>query len=128
MSSPHNPVGTRGPTIGPSAPRDLVSACGLFCGACHKFKRKSCPGCEKNDKATWCKIRLCTRENGYATCAECTHHEKISDCKKFNTLFAKLFALVFRSDRKASLARISQIGLEAYAQEMRKKDQVVIKR
>lgn len=69
MSSPHNPVETMGPTMDPSDPRDLVSACSLFCGACHKFKKKSCPGCKGNDKATWCKIRPCTRENGYATCA-----------------------------------------------------------
>lgn len=106
----------------------LVSACGLYCGACHKYKKGSCPGCADNDKAGWCKIRVCTREHSYATCAECTEYADVNDCKKFNTLFAKLFSLIFRSDRKASLARIAEIGIESYAREMDAAGQPVIKR
>ncbi len=107
---------------------ELVSACGLYCGACHKYKKGKCPGCRDNDKATWCKIRVCIRENGYSTCADCTTYQDVNDCKKFNTLFSKFFALVFRSDRKASLAKISQIGIPAYAAQMAEKGQVVIKK
>ncbi len=107
---------------------ELVSACGLYCGACHKYKKGKCTGCADNDKATWCKIRTCIRENRYQTCADCTTYPDVHDCKKFNTLFAKFFALIFRSDRKASLARISQIGIPAYAVEMAEKGQVVIKK
>ena len=106
---------------------DLISACGLYCGACHKFKKGDCLGCREIEKAAWCKIRPCTEEKGYTTCAECQTFENVNDCKKFNTLFAKFFALVFKSDRKASLERISKIGPAAYAQEMETNGVMVIK-
>ncbi len=107
---------------------DLVSACGLYCGACHKFKKGKCPGCRENKKAAWCKIRICVQDRGYATCAECQTFENVNDCKKFNTLIAKFFALIFKSDRKASLELISKIGPAAYAQKMQTQGDVVIKR
>ena len=106
----------------------LVSACGLYCGACHKYKKRSCAGCRENDKATWCKIRICTKEKGFASCADCREFTDLDDCKKLNNIFAKFFALVFRSDRKASLGRIAEIGIEAYAEEMHREKLVVIKR
>lgn len=106
----------------------FVSACGLYCGACHKYRKGSCPGCRDNDKATWCKVRICAKERGYVTCAACHDFADLDNCKKLNTLFARFFSLVFRSDRKASLARISEIGVAAYAEEMARKDMVVIKR
>ena len=107
---------------------DLVSACGLYCGGCHKFLKGNCPGCRETQKAAWCKIRTCIQDRGYATCAECQTFENVHDCKKFNTLFAKFFALIFKSDRKASLELISQIGPAAYAQEMETQGIMVIKR
>jgi hypothetical protein len=106
----------------------LVSACGLYCGACHKYSKGSCPGCRENDKATWCKVRICTKERGLTTCAACHEYADVDDCGKLNNIFAKFFALVFRSDRKASLRRIAEIGIDAYAAEMHEKHMVVIKR
>lgn len=114
--------------MNPTPDSGLVSACGLYCGACHKYKKGSCPGCRENDKATWCKVRVCTRARGFATCADCQDFADLDDCKKLNNIFAKFFALVFRSDRKASLKRIAGIGVEAYAAEMAELGQVVIKR
>ncbi|MCG8616949.1 MAG: DUF3795 domain-containing protein [Desulfobacterales bacterium] len=107
---------------------ELIAPCGLYCGACHRFKKGKCPGCPENDRATWCKIRDCVKSNNYRTCADCTQFDDVNQCKKFNTLFSKFFYLVFRSDRKSSLARISEIGIPDYAKEMAEKDQVVIKR
>lgn len=106
----------------------LVASCGLYCGACYKYKKGKCPGCAENEKASWCKIRVCTKENGYHTCAECTEFADVHECKKFNTLFSKFFAFVFKSDRKASLQLISDIGREKYASVMDEKGLVVIKR
>lgn len=106
----------------------LVSSCGLYCGTCYKYKKGKCPGCAENEKASWCKIRVCTKENGYHTCAECTEFADVNECKKFNTLFSKLFAFVFKSDRKASLQLISDIGREQYASQMVENGQMVIKR
>ncbi|MFH0784813.1 MAG: DUF3795 domain-containing protein [Pseudomonadota bacterium] len=106
----------------------LVAACGIYCGACHRYKKGSCPGCAENIKATWCKIRSCTKEKSYHTCAECTEFSDVQVCRKFNTIFAKFFALIFRSDRKASLALINEIGIDAYATEMDGKGLPVLKR
>lgn len=106
----------------------LVSSCGLYCGACYKYKKGKCPGCAENEKASWCKIRVCTKENGYHTCAECTEFEDVNNCGKFNTFFSKLFAFIFKSDRKASLKMISDIGLEKYATGMDDNGLIVIKR
>ena len=107
---------------------DLVSACGLFCGACHKYKKGKCPGCRGNEAASWCKIRICIRDKGIADCSGCTDFSDVDQCKKFNTLFARFFSLVFRSDRKAGLERIARIGREAYAGEMDAANQVVLKK
>lgn len=107
---------------------ELVSACGLYCGTCRKYLKGSCPGCRENHKAAWCKIRLCVREKGYDTCAQCTAFPDVNQCSKFNTLVAKLFSLVFRSDRKASLAFIAESGTEAYAAQMQETGMVVFKR
>jgi hypothetical protein len=41
---------------------------------------------------------------------------------------AKLFGVIFRSDRQGCIDRIKQIGLEAYAADMAEKKQQTIKR
>lgn len=106
----------------------LVSPCGLFCGECNRYKKGKCPGCADNIKATWCKIRSCTERQGAATCADCTAYDDVNECAKFNTIFSKFFYYVFRSDRKASLERISQVGIAEYSQEMNVAGSSVIKR
>ncbi len=106
----------------------LVSACGLYCGACYKYTKGKCPGCAENNKATWCKIRLCTKSKGYATCADCDEFKDVHQCKKFNTLFSKFFYYILKSDRRASIQRITELGVPAYAAEMEEMKQPVIKR
>ena len=39
--------------------KELIAACGLYCGACRKYLAERCPGCRLNEKAAWCKIRSC---------------------------------------------------------------------
>ena len=70
-----------------------IAACGLFCGNCRKFGKGSCPGCRPNEKA--------------------------SCCKKFDNFIAKVFQIVFRSDRRGCVERIREVGQEAFAAEMR---------
>lgn len=106
----------------------LVSPCGLFCGACYRYKKGKCPGCTENIKATWCKIRNCSDRQEGATCADCTVFGDVNECSKFNTIFSKFFYYIFKSDRKASLKRIAQIGIPEYAEEMAKSQRSVIKR
>lgn len=95
-----------------------VAACGLFCGACRAFRKGSCAGCLADRGHDWCKVRRCCLEHGRRSCAECTTMP-LDACKKFNSPIGKLFALVFRSDRRGCIERIRAIGAEAFAAEMR---------
>jgi len=110
------------------ADRDLIAYCGLYCGACKKYLKEKCPGCKKIVKAVWCKIRTCCIENSYTSCADCQIVKDLKDCKKFNNVVSKLFALVFRSDRFACIALINKKGNEEYVKEMADKGIMTIKR
>ena len=105
-----------------------IAFCGLYCGACRKYLQQRCPGCQANEKAGWCKIRLCCREKNIAGCADCTEYTDVRLCKKFNNFMARLFGLVFRSDRAACIDLIKKSGYEAYAREMSAKERMSIKR
>lgn len=106
--------------------KELIAYCGLYCGACRKFLMGKCQGCRKNEKATWCKTRKCNMEKGYHCCADCGIN--VAECSKFDNFFSKLFGLIFRSDRKACIYRIKEIGKEEYAKEMGEKKEMTIKR
>jgi len=106
----------------------LVAHCGLYCGACPAYRRGRCPGCHENHKAGWCKVRKCCGENGYSSCAECRTIADPRDCKKFNNLIAKLFGLIFRSDRRACIVQIRQKGLAAHADIMTARQAQTIRR
>lgn len=96
----------------------LVAYCGLYCGACGAHRRGRCPGCHENRKATWCTVRTCCVENDYSSCAECKATPEPRDCKKYNNLIARLFGLIFRSDRRACILQIREKGLEGHAEAM----------
>jgi len=106
----------------------LIAYCGLYCPACKKYINGKCPGCKENVKATWCKIRSCNIEKGYASCADCTEYPHANDCKKFNNPISKIFALVFRSDRQASINMIKEKGYPVYATYMTINNLQVIKK
>jgi hypothetical protein len=93
----------------------LISYCGLYCSNCRSYLKGKCPGCAENEKATWCKIRTCCKENGIKSCADCKEFSNPAECKKFNNFVSKIFALVFRSDRAASIEMIKKEGYKAYA-------------
>ncbi|MCX6306253.1 MAG: DUF3795 domain-containing protein [Bacteroidetes bacterium] len=101
-----------------TADKSLVAFCGLYCGACKKYLSGSCPGCHENQKASWCKIRSCNLEHGYASCADCKDFTDPMSCKKFNNFFSKVFAILFKSDRAACIAKIRASGYEEFAQFM----------
>ena len=105
----------------------LVARCGLYCGACGAYLKEKCPGCHENKKATWCKVRSCCAQNGLTSCAECQEFPNPKDCKKFNNVVARLFGLVFRSDRAACVAQVRKLGLQGHADEMAKKRQQTIR-
>jgi hypothetical protein len=96
----------------------LIARCGLYCGACRKFLRGSCPGCAQNSRASWCKVRNCCQEHGYTSCANCEFHSDPGTCHTFNNLIAKLFGLVFNSNRAACIAKLRVLGPDGYAEFM----------
>ncbi len=100
------------------ADEKLVAACGLYCGACGAYLKGRCSGCAGNQKATWCRVRKCCGERGYATCAECGDFQRYEDCRKLNNFISRAIGLFTRSDRPASLRRIKRAGRAAYAAEM----------
>jgi len=97
---------------------DLVAFCGLYCGACGKYLNDKCNGCNKNDKATWCKIRICCKGKKITTCAECNEYTDPKDCKKYNNIMSKIFALLFKSDRAACILQIKKLGTSGHAKRM----------
>lgn len=103
------------------ADKALVAYCGLYCGACGAYLRDRCPGCHHNEKATWCKIRACCTENGFASCADCKEFDDPKQCRKFHNLLSRIFGFIFRSDRAKCIARIKEAGIEQYADEMAEK-------
>ena len=101
-----------------NADKNLIAYCGLYCGECGKYKSGKCPGCQKNEKVSWCTVRKCCIENGKVSCADCKVYVSASECKKFNNIFSKLFGFIFGYDRQASINMIKEKGYDAYAQEM----------
>ncbi len=94
---------------------NLVARCGLYCGACPKYLKGSCPGCAKNEKASWCKVRSCTMENNWSTCAECSPFTNPKECGKYNNFLSRMVGFLLRSDRSRCIAMIKERGLEGYA-------------
>jgi hypothetical protein len=110
------------------ADKELVAYCGLYCGVCKKYRQGKCPGCAKNNKATWCQIRNCCIDNIYSSCADCKKVSSTTGCKKFNNFVGKIFSVIFNSNRPACVKRIKEIGYDAYAKEMAEKRVMTIKR
>jgi len=107
---------------------ELVAACGLYCGACGAYLKEKCDGCAKNEKASWCKIRICCKTNNRKSCAECKEFQEVMDCNKFNNFMSKLFALIFKSNRAACVKQIKECGLDGHAKKMADAKQQSIKK
>ena len=107
---------------------ELVAACGLYCGACGRYKKGRCAGCRDNVKATWCGIRRCCTEKNYNSCAECTEFTDLKKCKKFNNIPGKIIGFLTGSDRFACIYRIKEIGYEPFVIEMDSKGLQAIKK
>ena len=90
-----------------------IAACGLYCGACKKYRMGKCPGCHENEKASWCKIRKWM---------------DVKDCRLHNNLIGKFFAFVFRSNRPACIRYIRENGEQVFAEEMTKRGEQTMKK
>ena len=95
-----------------------IACCGLYCPACGKFRKGKCPGCARNDKASWCKVRTCCMEKQIASCADCDEFADPAECKKFDNFMSRVFGLFFNSNRGACVAMIKDKGYDGYAAHM----------
>ncbi len=105
-----------------------ISYCGLYCNNCKKFQKGKCPGCAKNEKASWCKIRQCGMEKGIENCSQCDEYTNLKDCKKFSNPVSKIFEFIFRSDRVASLTMVGEEGRDAFIKKMEEENRMVIRK
>ena len=108
--------------------KNLIASCGLYCGACRQYLTEKCSGCRENQKASWCKVRTCCIENNYLSCADCEKVKNANECKKLNNFISKIFAFIFRSDRKACITAIKESGYDMFAEEMASKKIMTIKK
>lgn len=107
---------------------NLVSMCGLYCGACKGYLKEKCKGCAENAKATWCKIRTCCLEKGLTSCAECREFSDPQDCNKFNNALARVVGFFLNSDRRKGVLMIKEKGRLGFADHMASYGRVAIKR
>ncbi len=104
-----------------------IAFCGLYCGACKKFLNDKCPGCQENQKASWCKVRTCCMEKNYQSCADC-EEKTLDECKYFSNFMASIFGFIFNSDRHKCIDFIKNNGYESFAQHMSAEKIVAMKR
>jgi len=97
---------------------NLIACCGLYCGACGAWRKEKCPGCRDNEKASWCKVRSCCLEAEIGSCAGCKTHSEATDCARFHGFLSRVIGFLLNSNRPACIARIREVGPEAYAAEM----------
>ncbi len=98
-----------------------IAFCGLYCQACQAYIKGKCPGCAGNEKATWCKIRTCCKENGYRSCADCRDITDLRECKKYHNPVARVIGFVLRTDRMACISYIKNNGYAEFARYMAEK-------
>jgi hypothetical protein len=99
-----------------------IAACGLFCTNCSKFQRGRCQGCQTAPAFSRCSARACCAEKNITGCWECRDFAAPADyrtCPHLNNLIAKVFALIFRSDRPGSLALLRDHGREKFLEAKR---------
>lgn len=100
--------------------KELVSYCGLYCGACKKYVNKECNGCKSESKVTpkWCKVKPCNEEKEITSCAECTEFSDVKKCKKLYPLSYKFGEVIAQMSRKDGIEMIKNKGYEEFAEFM----------
>ena len=73
-------------------------------------------------------MRRCGIDKKYLSCADCEQFDNPEDCKLFNNIMARLFALVFRSDREACIRQIKAAGITSYANDMTANRRMTLKK
>lgn len=100
---------------------DLLSYCGLFCGACPSYHRGTCFGCRSEDHSQkrtskWgCKIRdCCSNENEIVYCGECTDFPCAKIIKKLIQSHPKDSRFVYRHEIPENMNEIKELGISKW--------------
>jgi hypothetical protein len=93
---------------------ELIAYCGLYCANCGKFKKGGCPGCKKNEKLSWCKIRACCKDLELAHCGECSEFKDPKQCPKYNNLISRVIELFSGSDRSKCIGYLRKHSTEEF--------------
>ena len=94
---------------------NLISYCGLYCGACPTYKSEKCEGCKGDSPKCAigyknCPVKLCCVENGFFTCADCTKHTSTKECKKFNPIHVRFGEWISGTCRGKGIEMIREKG------------------
>jgi len=100
----------------------LASFCGIYCGACPSYQRKTCYGCKSEDRSQkrtskfGCNIRNCCTSKNLDFCFNCSDYPcqyllKLKNSHLIDDRYDYRHQILY------SLVRISKIGLEAWLKE-----------
>jgi len=112
---------------------DVLGYCGLYCGGCGVYQATAtakgieyepgsfttCRGCNSSEVSIWCtdcEIKICARERGLRYCLQCESYP----CDKAER-FRDDAEYPYHADTPAMMVRLSEIGLEAWAEEQGQK-------
>ena len=111
---------------------NLISYCGLYCGACPKYTNKQCLGCKGDEpecavgyKA--CKVRPCCISNNFSSCADCKKYKTLKSCKIYNPLLVRFGQFITRTNRRKGIELIQEKGEEGFLAYMSERNWITIK-
>jgi hypothetical protein len=110
----------------------LIAYCGLYCGHCPAYTSGKCEGCRNNSEKSSplyksCQVKPCCAENSFFTCADCTIHASLKECKKYNPLLLKIASWLESSDRSKAIEMIKTKGQAEFVKFMEEKKWVCYK-
>jgi hypothetical protein len=111
---------------------NLISHCGLFCGACPTYKSGKCAGCRGDSPKCGigykkCPVKQCCAENGFFTCADCTKYASTKECKKYNPVHVRFGEWISGTCRGKGVEMIREKGRTEFIAFMTGKDWLTVK-
>ncbi|HEY9167508.1 MAG TPA: DUF3795 domain-containing protein [Candidatus Kryptonia bacterium] len=106
---------------------NLIAYCGLYCGSCTRYQSGKCGGCKEN-KASWCKVKPCNIKHGTSSCAECAIISDVSECKKYNPIFVRIFEALSKGSRRESVKLLKEKGGAEFSKYMAANRLVAVKK
>lgn len=101
---------------------DLAAYCGIYCGACPSFLKKTCFGCRSEDKSQkrtskWsCRYRKCCQEKNIKYCIDCEEYP-CKDLVKLRNSHLDDERYEYRHKIFYNLVDINKIGLDNWLEE-----------